>query len=102
MSNLIQSVDSHHEITAAAQRLRECVRLRELTPLRVIEVLERWGTALHGAALDGIPGVPFLRLWLRRGTLEPIVVQELGASTLQGEWRGERGARLRIFPLGGG
>src|SRR5580704_13569317 len=100
MSNLIQSVDSQHEITAAAQRLRECVQLRELTPLRVIEVLERWGTALHGGALDTIPGVPFLRLWLRRGTLELIVVRELGPSALKGEWRGERGARLRVFPLG--
>jgi hypothetical protein len=100
MSNLIQSVDSQHEITAAAQRLRECVQLRELTPLRVIEVLERWGAALHGAALDAIPGVPFLRLWLRRGTLELIVVRELGPSALKGEWRGERGARLRVFPLG--
>jgi hypothetical protein len=100
MSNLIQFVDSQNEITAGAQRLRECVRVRELTPLRVIEVLERWGAALHGPALDTLPGVPFLRLWLRRGTLEPIVVQELGASALQGEWRDERGAHLRVFPLG--
>jgi Acyl-CoA reductase (LuxC) len=100
MSNLIQLVDSQDEISAAAQRLRECMQRRELSPLQVIEVLERWGAALHGPALNAIPGVPFLRLWLRRGTLEPIVVQELGSGALRGEWRGDRGAHLRVFPLG--
>jgi Acyl-CoA reductase (LuxC) len=99
-SSLIRSVDSPHEIAAAAARLRECMRSRELTAGEVIEILERWGAALHGAELDAVPGVPFLRLWLRRGTLEPIVVQELGPSALKGEWRDERGARLRIFPQG--
>jgi hypothetical protein len=99
-SSLIRIVDSPDEIAAAAARLRECMRSRELVAREVIEILERWGAALHGAELDAVPGVPFLRLWLRRGTLEPIVIQELGPSALTGEWRDERGARLRIFPQG--
>jgi hypothetical protein len=99
-SSPIRSVDSPDEIAAAAARLRECMRSRELLPREVIEILERWGAALHGAELDAIPGVPFLRLWLRRATLEPIVIQELGPHALTGEWRDERGARLRIFPQG--
>lgn len=99
-SSLIRSVDSPDEIVAAAARLRECMRSRELVATQVIEILERWGAALHGADLDAVAGVPFLRLWLRRGTLEPIVIQELGPSALAGEWRDERGARLRIFPQG--
>ena len=96
----VRAVDSPEEIAAAAARLRECLRSRELVAGEVIEILERWGAALHGAELDGIPGVPFLRLWLRRGTLEPIVIRELGPGALAGEWRDERGARLRIFPQG--
>lgn len=100
MSELIRIVDSPSEIAAAAQRLRERVGLRELTARRVIEVLERWGAALQGPALDAIPGVPFLRLWLRRGTLEPIVARELGSSALDGNWSSERGGHLRTFPLG--
>jgi hypothetical protein len=100
MSDLVSQIGSAREITSAAQRLRECALSRELSPTRVIAVLERWGEALTGPTFDAIPGVAFLRLWLRRGTLEPIVVRELGAAALQGEWREDRGARLRPFPLG--
>jgi Acyl-CoA reductase (LuxC) len=99
-SSLIRSVDSADEIVSAAARLRECLRSRPLIAREVIGILERWGAALHGAELDAVPGVPFLRLWLRRGTLEPIVVRELGPGALAGEWRDERGARLGIFPQG--
>jgi hypothetical protein len=99
-SSLIRTVDSPEEIVAASARLRQSLRSRELAAPELIAILERWGAALHGAELDTIPGVPFLRLWLRRGTLEPILIQELGPGALTGEWRDERGARLRIFPQG--
>lgn len=98
--NLIRIVDSPQEIAAAAARLRECMQSRQLTAREVIEILERWSSVLHGAELDAVPGVPFLRLWLRRGTLEPIVIRELGPGALTGEWRDERGALLRVFPQG--
>src|SRR5215469_18788404 len=100
MVELLEQVDSAQEITAAAQQLRARALHRELTPSDVIETLERWGESLRGASVDAIPGVAFLRLWLRRGTLESIVVRELGAEGLRGEWRQEHGARLRAFPLG--
>ena len=100
MSELLQHFDSPRGVTAAAQRLRERVRDLELAPAQVIEVLERWGESLRGPTVDAIPGVAFLRLWLRRGTLEPIVVRELGAGGLNGEWQEERSARLRAYPLG--
>src|SRR3974390_3524044 len=101
MPDLVRQFDSAPEITAAAQRLREQALARELTPTQVIKILERWGEALRGPAVDAIPGVPFLKLWLRRGTLESIVVRELGPEGLRGEWRAEGSARLRAFPLGG-
>jgi acyl-CoA reductase LuxC len=100
MSDLVQSIQAPQDISAAAQRLREAALQKEITPLQVIEILERWGASLHGPTLDAIPGVAFLRLWLRRGTLEPIVTRELGAGALDGRWEGERGSRLRAFPLG--
>jgi hypothetical protein len=100
MSNLIRIVDSSGEITAAAKQLRERALRTHVTPLQVIEVLERWGASLRSPALEAIPGVAFLRLWLRRGSLEPILLRELGPGALQGEWRQEAHARLGVFPLG--
>ena len=100
MADLIQHFDSAREVTAAAQRLRQRALDVELTPAQVIEILERWGESLHGATLDAIPGVAFLRLWLRRGTLEPIVVRELGVEGLNGAWHEAHNARLRTYPLG--
>jgi hypothetical protein len=100
MSDLLQHFDTPREVTVAAQRLRERALELQLTPSQVIDILERWGESLRGASVDAIPGVAFLRLWLRRGTLEPIVVRELGVGGLNGEWHPERTARLRAFPLG--
>ncbi|MBV8446308.1 MAG: hypothetical protein JOZ92_10370, partial [Candidatus Dormibacteraeota bacterium] len=88
-------VQEPEEITAAALRLRERVQLRPLSPQAAIAVLEQWGAALEGKELDSIPGLPFLRLWLRHGTLAPIVLRELGPGALEDEWREARGARLR-------
>ncbi|MGH7119805.1 MAG: acyl-CoA reductase, partial [Acetobacteraceae bacterium] len=100
MTDLLQLVDTPQQIVAATQRLRAQARREDIPPLRVMEILERWGEALTGPEVDSIPGVAFLRLWLRRGTLEPIVARELGSEALHGKWREERGARLRAFPVG--
>jgi Acyl-CoA reductase (LuxC) len=100
MSEVIRQFDSAQQIAAVAERLRVRALERALTPSRVIEILERWGESLRGSGVDGIPGVPFLKLWLRRGTLESIIVRELGVEGLRGDWRTERAARLRAFPLG--
>jgi hypothetical protein len=100
MSDPIQAVNSAGEVTAAAQRLREQVVGSHVTAAQVIEVLERWGAALRGPFLEAIPGLAFLRLWLRRGSLEPILLRELGPGALNGEWRHEAHARLAAFPVG--
>jgi acyl-CoA reductase LuxC len=103
MNNLMmltQEVDSPQEITYAAQRMREIVQQREITPRTVLDVFERWAAALDGRELREVPGLPFLRLWLRRGTLEPVLLRELGSNFLNGDWRGDGHARLRAFPLG--
>lgn len=100
MAELVQQVESAPRITAAAQYLRARALGSALSPSDIIELLERWGESLRGASVDAIPGVAFLRLWLRRGTLESIVVRELGTEGLRGEWRQEHGARLRSFPVG--
>jgi hypothetical protein len=100
MPDPVQSIDSPQEIAAAAQRLRRIALEQPTTPLQVIEALERGSESLRGGELDSIAGVAFLRLWLRRGTLEPIVARELGVRAAQGEWQDERAVRLRVFPLG--
>src|SRR5579883_3507771 len=100
MADPIWHVSSPTEIAAGAERLRAHALSHPITPLRVIEILEQWGSALRGPAVDGIPGVAFLRLWLRRGSLEPILHRELGPAALRRDWQQEGHARLGIFPLG--
>jgi hypothetical protein len=39
-------------------------------------------------------------MWLRRGTLEPILLRELGCGALEGNWILDGRARLKAFPLG--
>jgi hypothetical protein len=100
MSDLIRAVDSPQEITSAAERLRELTRQKEISAGLVLEVFERWAAALDSGGLHEVPGVAFLRLWLRRGTLEPVLLRELGPESLHGGWREEGRGRLRAFPVG--
>jgi acyl-CoA reductase LuxC len=97
---LTQEVHSPQEISCAAQRLREIARQKEISPQTVLEVFERWAAALDDRELREVPGLAFLRLWLRRGTLEPVLLRELGPDFLNGGWREDGRARLRAFPLG--
>src|SRR5271154_802758 len=99
MSDLIQAVDSPSEIEFAARRLRETAQQKPTSPQEVLEVFEQWAASLETREFE-VPGLAFLRLWLRRGTLEPILVRELGPDSLNGSWREEGQARLRSFPLG--
>jgi len=91
---------SAQEIASAAQRLRLLALEKNLTPDTLLDIFERWAAALDKGDVRDIPGVTFLRLWLRRGTLEPIVARELGQEFLNGRWRQDARARLRAFPLG--
>lgn len=99
-TELIHNVSSAQEIISAAQELRDVVRAEEITPNTIVEIFERWAAALSTRELQEVPGVTFLRLWLRKGTLEPIVLRELGPHGLEGGWWEDGRARLRAFPLG--
>jgi len=94
------AVHSPQEITYGAQQLREIAREKEIAPQTVLDIFERWAAALDGRELREIPGLPFLRLWLRRGTLEPVLLRELGPDFLNGGWQEDGHAKLRAFPLG--
>src|SRR5271157_301511 len=100
MSDLIKAVNSPDEIVRAAARLRAVALNKDLSPRAVLELFERWAAALRGNGAESVPGAPFLRLWLRKGTLEPILERELGRDALDGGWREDGRARLRAFPLG--
>ncbi len=100
MRDLIHRIISAEEITGAAQRLRKTALEKDLAPGLVLEVFEQWAAALDVPGVREIPGVAFLRLWLRRGTLEPILLRELGPESLECGWREDGRARLRAFPLG--
>src|SRR5580692_6543796 len=96
----VRVVDSAQEIVNAAERLREAVRNEEITPSAILEIFEKWAAALSDRELHDVPGATFLRLWLRRGTLEPVLLRELGANALSGGWWEDGRAKLRAFPLG--
>jgi len=99
MSDLIHAVDSPQEIACAARRLRETGQRELIPPQAVLEVFEQWSAALQAREFE-IPGLAFLRLWLRRGNLEPILLRELGPNALSGGWLEDGRAKLRAFPLG--
>ncbi len=99
MNDPVQTVDSPQEILGAAERLRRVFLEKDLSPGAVLSVFERWSVGLEPGGLD-VPGVPFLRLWLRRGTLEPILQRELGPGSLNCGWQTVGQARLRAFALG--
>jgi hypothetical protein len=100
MSDLVHAVNTPEEIAEAAARLREVALTTDLAFGAVLPLFEKWAAALQGNGMESVPGTAFLRLWLRQGTLEPILERELGREVLNGGWRKEGRARLRSFPLG--
>jgi hypothetical protein len=100
MSDLIQTVDAPQQIAGAARQLREVAQQQAITPQVVLEVFDQWATALDDRELREIPGMTFLRLWLRHGNLESVLLRELGPSSWNGGWQEDGRAKLRAFPLG--
>ena len=100
MAGFIQAVDSPAEISDAAAELRKVISSEEISPSEVITIFGSWAKSLDARELDEIPGIVFLRIWLRRGTLEPIVTRELGSNSLDGGWTDYGRARCKAFPLG--
>ena len=100
MLDLQQEVTAPSQISGAAARLRRAVADTELLPQDVISVFDAWSRRLDCRDLDHAPGIVFLRMWLRRGNLEPIVARELGSNGLYGGWTEYGRAECRAFPLG--
>jgi len=100
MAGLIQAVDSSAKIADAAAELRQVIAGEGISPNEVMTIFGSWARSLDARELDEIPGIVFLRMWLRRGTLEPIVTRELGSNSLDGGWTEYGRARCRAFPLG--
>jgi acyl-CoA reductase-like NAD-dependent aldehyde dehydrogenase len=100
MSELVLDIDRPEEISAAAAEMRGTLKSTEVTPNVVLEIFEAWAAALGERETVDIPGTQFLRMWLRRSTLEPVLVRELGPGALGGEWMAEGRAMLKAFPLG--
>jgi hypothetical protein len=98
--DLTQIVNSPAEISSAVAKLRQAVMDLELSPNDVMAVFDSWAKSLDARELNDIPGIVFLRMWLRRGTLEPIIARELGANSLHGGWNEYGRAECRAFPLG--
>lgn len=100
MTDLIRNVDVTEDITSAAAELRRIVDTTSITPNQTLDVFEAWGSALGESDTADLAGVPFLRLWLRRNTLEPIIAKELGPGALNGDWIEDGRARLKAYPVG--
>ena len=100
MSEIIRAIDSPNEVAAMAAELRGTMGGTELWVSAILDGFEAWAAALAEPETAHIPGVQFLRMWLRRGTLEPIVARELGSNALCGGWMEDGRARLKAYPLG--
>ncbi len=100
MAGLGQAVDSPEQISDAAAEMRQFILSDEISPNEVMTIFGSWVKSLDARKLDEIPGIVFLRMWLRRGTLEPIVTRELGANSVDGGWTEYGRASCKAFPLG--
>ena len=100
MTELTHTVHSPAQISTAAAKLRQVLLDEEISPNEVMTVFDSWAKSLGARELDDLPGIPFLRMWLRRGTLEPIIVRELGSNGLHGGWTEDGRAKCKAFPLG--
>jgi len=100
MTELTHTVHSAAEISTAAAKLRQVVLDAEISPNEVMTVFDSWAKSLDARELDDIPGIVFLRMWLRRGTLEPIIARELGSSGLHAGWTEYGLAKCKAFPVG--
>src|SRR6202161_2207114 len=100
MVELVHNVNSVEEISAAAAKLRQVVLDADLSPNELIAVLDSWGKALDARELEDIPGIVFLRMWLRRGSLEPMIEREFGPGGPGGGWHEHGLAECKAFPLG--
>jgi len=100
MMDFVHHPESPEAISSAADELRAALGEGGMQLREIMAAFESWAAALSARELDAIPGVAFLRLWLRRGTLEPIIARELGKNALAGGWEEDGRARLRAFPVG--
>jgi len=100
MTNLTENVNSPADISCAAVKLRQAVLDAETSPNDIMTVFDSWAKRLDAGELDDMPGIVFLRMWLRRGTLEPIIARELGANGLHGGWTAYGRAQCKAFPVG--
>jgi hypothetical protein len=100
MIELTHMVHSPAEISTAAAKLRQVILDEEVSPNEVMTIFDSWAKSLDARELDDLPGIPFLRMWLRRGTLEPIIARELGANGLHGGWTEYDRAKCKAFPVG--
>jgi hypothetical protein len=96
----IQAIDSPQELASKAEELWQIAREKEISAPVVLDIFEQWAAALGARELHDVPGMTFLRLWLRRGNLEPLLLRELGPNAMNGGWWEDGRARLRAFPLG--
>jgi hypothetical protein len=100
MTHLIHQVHAPGEIAAAAAQLRQQVLDSEISPHDVMTIFDSWAGGLDSRDMNDIPGILFLRMWLKRGNLEPIIARELGANALHGQWTEHGRAKLKAFPVG--
>lgn len=100
MREPLRAIQTLEEFGASACELRRLAIEEPLDLHRALSLFEQWANALTAIDLHEVPGITFLRLWLRRNTLESLLAREFGKDCLDGAWSNHGRARLRAFPVG--
>lgn len=94
----ILSVTSAEEVESISRHLQAHDAIVSVSQL--IGIFEEWGALLNDPSLADIPGLAFLKLWLRKGTLQRILQREFGEGADTGSWFALGRSRFKAFPVG--
>ena len=97
---MIEIIKTPEQLRGIAKSLKEEQIRSEVSIESVLEKLEGWAKTLDDPSFSDVPGLAFLRMWLRRSTLDSILDRELGSSFAKGKWVKQGMANFRAFPLG--
>ncbi|CAN2050532.1 Acyl-CoA reductase LuxC [Candidatus Magnetomoraceae bacterium gMMP-13] len=96
----IKKIEEPEELNYIVERLHNIFFEGSFQIESLLDLFQKWSRSIVSSDASHVPGVVFLSLWLRRSSLESLLVRELGKSAISGDWLTDGNIRLKAFPVG--